>query len=83
MMTFSHRDIATFLRARSRASQPALDALRDLESRGICSAPTVRISTPTALAHRCCAHAGRKINELTSGDLAEIIWPSAPTPRGP
>lgn len=75
MMSFSNHDIASFLRARSRASQPALDALRDLENRGICGAETVKIRTPTALAQRYCARAGRRLNELTSGELADIMWP--------
>jgi hypothetical protein len=77
MMTFSAPEIAGYLRARKHADQLALIVLRKLEARGcVAGTDARRIRTPTALAQRCCDRAGVKINTISAGTLAEIMWPT-------
>ena len=73
MMTFSPFEMAAFFAARSRAQVSALDAIRDLESRNVCSAPTVRKATVMALCESHAAKAGVKLRDLTSHQLAGLL----------
>lgn len=73
MMTFSPQDLAHFLRSKPRTSKPALEALHELDKRA--GAPTLRKATPTALAESTAAKAGRKLNEMTAGEIGWTLWP--------
>lgn len=74
MMTFNRYDFAGFFTARSRTNMTALEALKELEGRGITGAPfCITKQTATALCDSICQKAGKKINELTSHELAAVL----------
>ena len=72
-MTFSPSDLAGFFAARSRAGVTAESALRDLEARNIASAPTNRLATPRAVCDSVANKAGRKLSDLSSHELADLL----------
>ena len=74
MMTFNRYDFAGFFAARSRANLTALEALKELEGRGVTAAPAcVSKRTATALCDAICQKSGKKINELTSHELVAVL----------
>ena len=74
MMTFNRYDFAGFFAARSRANMTALEALKELEAREITGAPTcVSKRTATALCDSICQQGGKKLNKLTSHELASVL----------
>lgn len=73
MMTFNRFDLADFFAARSRTDVTAEVALKDLEARQITGAGTISKNTARALCDSLVQKAGRKLNELTSHELASIL----------
>lgn len=73
MMTFTPANLSAFFAARSRAGLTAEQALQDLEGRKITGAPTNRLATPRAVADHVAQKAGRKLSDLTSHELAELL----------
>lgn len=72
-MTFSPSDLASFFAARSRAEVTAEAALHDLEARNITGALTNKLATPRAVCDSVAQKAGRRLSDLTSHDLAELL----------
>ena len=73
MMTFSPADLASFFSARSRAEMSAEAALRELEARNPTGAPTAHLASPRAVCDSVAQKAGRKLPDLTSHELAELL----------
>ena len=72
-MTFSPSDLASFFAARSRAEVTAEAALKDLDSRNITGSPTNKLASPRAVCDSAAQKAGRKLADLTSHELAELL----------
>ena len=73
MMTMSNHDLAGFFAARSRSGITAEQALKDLEARGVATTARVSKASARAVCDSAAAKAGRKLSDITSHELADIL----------
>jgi hypothetical protein len=74
MMSFTPANLADFFAARSRADMSAEQAIKELEARRVVKGGGgPRLATPRAVADHVAQKAGRRLSDLTSHELAELL----------